>query len=386
MSKGERRAGQNEFGRVLQTGVSDKQVKSLCFLNSNRVWGGGEKWHHDAALRFKEASYPVLVITNRHSDLYRRLLHKNVALYSLPISTLSFFNPIKVVTMARVLRQHHVQTIFLNSPSDLKLGGIAAKIAGVSQIIYRRGIALPVKDRWLNRWLFQRVLTRIITNSQETRRLLLEQDSVPIPSDKIRVIYNGLDLSAWDQQIALPVYHKIPGEVVLGAAGRLSAEKGHSAVLELARILKERGICCKTLIAGTGPLAAQLQQKVRNWGLEQEVVFLGFVDQIKNFMESIDIFVLPSLYEGAANVILEAMAACKPAAAFNVSSNPELIQHGQTGFLAEPGDIRGMAAYVNHFVQDPELRTRFGQQARTRLEECFTMERMISELAALIEQ
>lgn len=361
-------------------------MKSLCFLNSSRVWGGGEKWHHDAALRLKDAGYPVLVITNHNSDLFRRLSPRNVALYSPSISTLSFLNPVKILTMARVLRQHRVQAIFLNLPSDLKLGGIAAKIAGVPQIIYRRGIALPVKDRWLNRWLFQRVLTRMITNSQETRRLLLEQGSTPISVEKIRIIYNGLDLSAWDQQIASPVYHKIPGEVVLGTAGRLSAEKGQMALLELSYMLKHQGIRCKTLIAGTGPLAAQLQQKARNLGIEQDVVFLGFMDQIKNLMESIDIFVLPSLYEGAANVVLEAMAARKPVVAFNMSSNPELIQHGQTGFLAEPGNIRDMATQVSTLIQDPELRTMFGQRARMRIEEQFTMERMIAELAALIDQ
>ena len=173
---------------------------------------------------------------------------------------------------------------------------------------------------------------------------------------------------------------------MLGAAGRLSAEKGHTAVLELTSVLKNQGIRCKTLIAGTGPLAAQLQQYARKYGIEPEVIFLGFVEQIKNFMESIDIFVLPSLYEGAANVILEAMAARKPLLAFDTSSNPELIQHGRTGFLARPGNIQELAAYVNTLVHDPELCIMFGQRARTCIEEQFTMQRMISELTTLIER
>lgn len=361
-------------------------MKSLCFLNSNRVWGGGEKWHHDAALRLHEIGYPVLMVTNRSSDLHWRLSRKELALSPLCISTVSFLNPRKILTLARLLRQYQVQAIFLNLPSDLKLGGIAAKLAGVPQIIYRRGIALPVKDRWLNRWLFQHVLTRMITNSQETRRLLLERSYVAIPADKIQVIYNGIDLAAWDQQSASPVYRKIPGEVILGAAGRLSVEKGHRTVLELTRTLKERGIRCKSLIAGTGPLAAQLQQNARQYGIEQDVVFLGFVEQIKNFMESIDIFVLPSLYEGAANVILEAMTACKPVVAFDASSNPELIQHGRTGFLAQPGNIQDMAAQVKTLAQDSELRATFGQHARAQIEEHFTMQRMVAELTALIER
>ena len=147
-------------------------------MNSNQVWGGGEKWHHDTALRFNEAGHPVLVIANHHSDLYRRLANTDIALYHTRISALSFLNPLKILTMVRLLRQHRVQAIFLNLPSDLKLGGIAAKIAGIPHIIYRRGTALPVKDRWLNRWLFQHILTQVITNSQETRQLLLEKGSV----------------------------------------------------------------------------------------------------------------------------------------------------------------------------------------------------------------
>ncbi len=97
--------------------------------------------------------------------------------------------------------------IFVNLPSDLKFGGIAAKLQAFTPNYLSPGC--PAREKSLNRCLFQRVLTEIITNSEETRRLLLEQESTPISPEKIRVIYNGIDPGGLkDRQIVSPVYRQ----------------------------------------------------------------------------------------------------------------------------------------------------------------------------------
>lgn len=361
-------------------------MKSICFFNSNKVWGGGEKWHHEMACYFHEHGWRVVVITNTQSALYQRLASTGVPVRQIGVSNLSFLNIPKLIALSRLLKKDAIETIVLNLPSDLKLGGIAAKIAGVRNIIYRRGLARPVRNTWLNRALFQRVLTGVIANSEEMVRTILQQNPALISPERIHIIYNGINLREYDREEVVPLYTKKQDEIVLGNAGRLVEQKAQRYLIDLAAILKSRKIPFTLLIAGTGKLEAELKQYARTRDVEQEVRFVGFVEHIKAFMQSIDIFLLSSLYEGFGFVLAEAMAAGKPVIAFDVSSNPELVVHGQTGFLAELGNMAEVAQYVEELRQDQAKRRAFGLKARQRIEEKFAFHTLAQQVMTLIEQ
>ena len=93
------------------------------------------------------------------------------------------------------------------------------------------------------------------------------------------------------------------------------------------------------MIAGEGKLKESLLQKSVEEGVAEQLRFLGFVDNMPQFLHSIDIFLLPSHWEGFGYVIAEAMYCEKPVVAFNVSSNPEIVSNNETGFLVEHGDV-----------------------------------------------
>ena len=99
-----------------------------------------------------------------------------------------------------LLRKENIGTIIINLSSDLKVAGIAAKLAGVRNIIYRRGSAIAIRDTWLNRFLYREVVTEIIANSEETARTILQNNQKLVPEEKIKVIYNGIDLEVYDKQ------------------------------------------------------------------------------------------------------------------------------------------------------------------------------------------
>jgi glycosyltransferase involved in cell wall biosynthesis len=361
-------------------------MKNICFFNSNKAWGGGEKWHHDIALRFKNKGWPVLVITNTQSALYDRLQHEKIRLFQIKISNLSFLNIFKVLTIRRVLKEHNIDTILLNLPSDVKAGGIAAKLAGVKKIIYRRGLDRPIKKTFLNRFLFKRILTGVIVNSKETRRRILQNTPSLISKENIQVIYNGVDLQEYDREQATRIYTKHDNEIVLGNAGRLVEQKGQKYLIELAAVLKKRGVRFKLLIAGEGKLEKPLKHYAQTRNVGKEVVFVGFIERIKDFMESIDIFLLSSLFEGFGYVLVEAMAASKPVIAFNVSSNPEIVIDGHTGFLVEKGNISELAKRTEELMKNGTKRKTFGMNARKRVEEKFAIQGIVAEVIKLIEE
>ncbi len=363
-----------------------KTMQPICFFNTNAVWGGGEKWHYDLAVRLKKRGIPVLVVTRFNSELYQRLQLQQVEARQINISNLSFLNIFKILTIYHLVKKHRIHTIILNLSRDLKAAGLASKLAGVKKIIYRRGLARAVKDTNLNRFFFRHIMTDVIANSEDTKKKILRNNPALIPQKKISVIYNGIDLSEYERKPSTCLYTKKPDEIVLGNAARLSPQKGQKHLIELARRLKTEGIKFRLLIVGKGESEHQLQQYAQTLEVAEEVRFLGFQENIKGFMESIDIFVLSSSFEGFGYVLVEAMASQKPVVAFHVSSNPEIVEHRRTGLLAEQGSVADFARCVRELIHNEGLRKTFGRNARKRVEEKFEIQRVVEETLALINK
>jgi glycosyltransferase involved in cell wall biosynthesis len=272
----------------------------------------------------------------------------------------------------------------MNLSIDLKVAGIAAKLAHVPRIIYRRGSAIPIKNKPLNRFLFRNVITDIIANSEATRNTILENNSNLFPLEKIKVIYNGLDFCTRKSQTTTSLYTKKEEEIILGNAGRMVYQKGHEYLIAIAAKLKEKGVDFKLLLAGTGPLESKIREQVKQVGLTNEVVFLGFVNDIAQFMNSIDIFLLTSRWEGFGFVLAEAMAAGKPLVAFDISSNPELVVNNTNGYLVKPFDVEDFASKTIQLVQNKEQCKKMGEKGKTMAHEKFSFDRAVKELKAIL--
>ncbi len=361
----------------------DVATKNICFFNSCKAWGGGEKWHYDIAVRLKNKNYNITLITNKNSELFHKTVSSNIPTISIKISNFSFLNPFKILKISRLFKKHSINTVILNLPSDLKAAGLSAKIAGVNKIIYRRGSAIPVKNSFLNRLLFRKIVTEIIVNSNETKRTLLVNNPNMIDENKIKLVYNGIDLKKYDRTTS-KIYKRTNNEIILGSAGRLSKQKGQKYLIDIAKKLKSKNINFKILIAGEGELNNELRSYAKKLKVENEVVFLGFVENIKSFMNSIDIFLLTSLWEGFGYVIVEAMACNKPVVAFNVSSNPEIITDNETGFLINNFDIDKFTDKIELLINNKELREKFGNKARTIVEKRFEIENTVKRIEQIV--
>jgi glycosyltransferase involved in cell wall biosynthesis len=267
-------------------------------------------------------------------------------------------NPLKLLLLFFFFKSKKVDTIIMNLPADLKSAGIAAKLAGVKNIIYRRGMPHPLRNTRLNRFLFQKILTKVIVNSEEIGRSMTLGNEEWFPKEKLVLIYNGLNLQQAFNRTN-KIYNKKNNEFVIGNAGRLTSQKGQKYLIELADILKQKGINFKILIAGEGELKTSLQELIQKNHLTDQVELLGHVNDMSSFMNSIDLFVFPSLFEGTANTLIEALFYEKPIIAFNVSSNPEIIQHGVNGYLAEAFNIENLTQLVLELMDSPAKREEF---------------------------
>jgi len=345
----------------------------VFFINTNKAWGGGEKWHFETACSLKDLGHEVAILSSPETELYKRCQSAGVRTVPVVITNLSFLNPFRINSLKRFLKAEAPGTVILNLSSDLKTAGIAAHRAGIRNIIYRRGNAKPVKNSIFNRLIFGKIVTGIIANSEETKRSILKNNENLFPVDKIKVLYNGIDMKKFD---GLPATKMYPGKkchVILGSAGRLSHEKGQHLLVDLASVLSKRQVPYIFLIAGDGPMKKSLMDRFAETGLDKQVVFLGFVENIKAFMETIDIFILPSLWEGFGYVSIEAMVCSKPVVAFHTGSNPEIIENKVTGFLVSCFDTGELADRICDLIHDPLMRENFGKAGRKKVEELFNV-------------
>ncbi len=359
--------------------------KTICFFNTAKAWGGGEKWHYDMATRLDCERWRTIAAAHPDGELFSRLSNTTIPLFGVRASNLSFLDPFMRRKIGGLFVDEKIDTVIMNLPSDLKIAGPAAKQAGARNIVYRRGSAIPVRDSFLNRRLFGRVLTGIIANSAETKRTILKNNHRLIDPEKIAVIYNGIDLALWNGGAVSRIYRPRPGEIVIGNAGRLVKQKGQIYLLDLATVLSRRGLDFTILIAGEGPLKESLAKEVSRRGMGGRVIFTGFVHDMKSFMESIDLFVLPSLWEGFGYVLVEAMASGKPVVAFGHSSNAEIVEDGRSGSLVEGFDIESMADRVMELSRDPVLRRSFGENGRRRVESLFSIEKAVRNLEVWLD-
>lgn len=357
------------------------QPGCICFFNSNRAWGGGENWNLENALLARDKGYRVCVVANRESALADRLEGQpGITVLRVAIHNLSFLNPMTLLRLARFFREHGVEAVILALPSDMKAGGIAARLAGVRDIIYRRGIAVPVRDRFLNRLLFKHVLTKLMVNSQDTRHCVLAENTQLMAPERIHLVHCGFDVAAFDALPVRTLVERRPGEVLIGNAARLTRQKGQKLLLDAAALLKRQPIPFRILIAGSGELEQELRDYALAKGVDDVVLFLGFVTDMKSFLSNIDIFALPSLWEGFGQAQVEAMMQKIPVVAWDVSSIPEVVVHEETGYLCAALDTECYAARLLALMQDEGLREKLGKNGRARVLEHFEMRKTFADL------
>lgn len=320
------------------------------------------------------------------TDLYKRSVAARLRTLPVVITNLSFINPFRIGTLVRLFRREKPDAVILNFSADIKAAGIAARLAGVRHIIYRRGSAIPIRNSILNRYLYKKVITAMVANSFETKRTILHHNKYLFPADQIEVIYNGIRLEQFDGMPVVPLYQRQPEEVVIGNAGRLVLQKGQHYLVEMAALLKKKHTHFKMLIAGDGPLEESLKQMAVDAGVDDRMVFLGFVSNMKAFMEQIDIFVLTSVWEGFGYVLVEAMACQKPVVAFNISSNPEIIAANETGYLIDNLDIHAMTERTEALIHDKRLAEKFGRAGRKRVEQIFDIRNTQLQVEALLNK
>ena len=199
-----------------------------------------------------------------------------------------------------------------------------------------------------------------------------------IKKTRVKTVWNGVDVLPAVEPVKEMARYRDEGRTIIGSVNTLTEQKGMPDLIKVARLLKSQNTSPFVfLIAGGGPLLDELRASVREHELENEVVFMDWVEMApQSVIPYIDIFFQPSHWEAMSIVLLESMAVGSAIVATAVGETPRILEDNVHGVVLSPGDIGAMADAIKRLIASPVLRQELGENAKTHYRENFTARSM----------
>lgn len=280
--------------------------------------------------------------------------------YAIPYATSAFLAKEMLKTTGRDLK-----TITTLHGTDITLVGVMPSFYEITRF------SISVSDA-------------ITAVSHFLRRETVEAFKIDRP---IRVIHNFVDTDefrpARDMQIRSR-FAKDDEQVIVHVSNFRKVKNVPAVVDVFCEVRRSRRV--KLLLVGDGPELETVERMVAERGISDDVFFLGDQEFIAGVLPVGDVFLLPSEHESFGLAALEAMSCGLPVVASNIGGLHEVIRDGETGFLFDPHDIRGMSDVIARLLGDPEIRREVGLRARERAERDFGRDKIVAEYVSLYEK
>ncbi|HET7481640.1 MAG TPA: glycosyltransferase family 4 protein [Actinomycetota bacterium] len=302
-------------------------------------------------------------------------------------------NPLLIAKLRRVLRDVAPAIVHTHLVHADLYGGLAAATTRIPRIrsVHAAHPSVGRQPSLALHRLAARRTARTIVISHHVERFV-ERLRLADPMG-VRVIHYGIRTDGWvlpsdEREAARRELGCAPEDVVAGIASRLFPHKGHDFAIEgFARAVRSEP-SLKLLIAGDGPLRRELEAMVPA-DLTHRIHFVGFVEDIRRFMNASDLLLFPTMPgfgEGFGLAALEGMAARRCVVATDLDSLPEIVVDGVTGALVPPGDVARLAAALIELGRDPGKRELLGEAAYARAREEFGFDKMVDSTVRVYEE
>lgn len=237
----------------------------------------------------------------------------------------------------------------------------------------------PRRKRMIYNRLVLRRGDRVIGVGETVRRALIENEGIAPP--RVSVIYNGIDLAAFetknaDRAAARREIGVGPDDFVIAQVARLDYLKDHATAVRTIARTAEQNRQARLVVVGDGPLRGEIEEQIARAGAGEFIRMLGLRRDVGRILAVADAFLLTSISEGIPLTVIEAMAAGLPVVSTAVGGVPEVIVEGETGLLSPAGDDQALAQALLALSADGELRARMGEAGRRRAREIFSEEQM----------
>jgi glycosyltransferase involved in cell wall biosynthesis len=329
------------------------------------------------ASRLDTKLFKTDVCAFEHGNLVNYLNDKKIETKVIPKShSVTHF-----LRLINFLRKHKPDIVHSHS------GGytcLAAKLAGVKYVVYtKHGIGLT-EEALRQRGFFRKIRDFLVDRTVTIYIALTEYDKkmmnriLNIDLNKIEIIWNGIDPFLVKRLTVVK-----NSKPVIGVVGRLTRQKGISYLIKAIPKIMEKISNIEVLIAGDGEDESMLKKLSKEHGVSDRINFLGYVKNAAEVINGMDVFVLPSIWEGFPYVLLEAMILKKPIVATDIFGIQEIIDNNKNGILVKPKSPDSIAETVIDLLTDKKRAQKLGEAAYKKAIKYYTLEGTVSKIQTL---
>ncbi len=370
-------------------GSEDK--KTIVYMNNSPspYLAGGEKHLLLLAKAAKESGFAVYVICQSSSGLEETLKEVNIETIPLNLMAKNFISTVsQVAGKLKLVKADilHTHGFFCNI-----IGRIAGKLAKTPVIVstvhcepdstLAFGENLKTKFVQIGRDFADRFTSRyadaIVAVAEVVKKKLIK---IGIPQEKIILIRNGIPIRLIkDANIDLKST-STSEKTVIGTVGRLEPVKGLDYFIEAAALVDfsvDRQV--NFLIVGEGSLRKHLENKAKEIGLKDKIIFMGYVEDTAPEIRRMNVFIVPSLSDTTNLALIEALALGKAVVATRTGGIPEVIEDKKTGLLVPPKNAQALADAILFLLENPEVGKKYAQDGKKTLADKFSAEKMCDE-------
>jgi len=356
-------------------------VKTILHVIDTTGPGGAETVFIDLATRLPREKYRAIVVIRGRGWVYEELCRRGIN--PVLLDAKGSFNWRYLLTLCKLIRRNKVdilQSHLLGSNVYCALAGLLTRRPVVATFHGTVDIGSDERYKKLKFLAINAGAQCVVAVTGMLRNDLIER--TPLNPDRLKVIYNGIDTRLYlgsGRDSLRRQFHWPDDKVVIGSLGNIRPAKGYDILLRTAALLAEKSYACRFVIAGQGKgeLYDSLLALRKELGLEEYVIFLGFIDDAAGFLAGIDLFLSTSISEGLPLSAIQAMVAELPLVVPRCGGYEELITDRDNGCLVEPGNPKAFAQTIEQVIDDVELRNRIAANARQHAIKTFALEEML---------
>jgi glycosyltransferase involved in cell wall biosynthesis len=342
------------------------RILQIC---SAKTIGGGERHVADLSNLLASRGHDVFVALLPDSPLQNLL---NLPPENLIISRMR--NPLDVLGARRLAKfagEREIEIIHAHAARDYLPTAICSRLSG-KPFVLTRHVLFPMKRASS---FFLQGATGVIAVSNAVASVL----ETTFPPEKITTIYNGIDLKRFSFN------PKKPNRVLkIGTIGHLAPIKGHDVFIEAAKIVVEKLQNAQFVIVGedkskAGVNRRNIEDLIAKSNLGKKIKLIGWIDDIPQILSDFDLFVSSARSEPFGLVLLEAMASGVSIIATQTEGAQEIIENNHSGVLTPIENAGLLAQEILDLLNSPEKRKNLSENGRKRVEDCFSLEKMVLE-------
>lgn len=359
----------------------------IVHTESSCGWGGQEIRILEESRGMMERGHRVTLLCPVESTIYARARDWGVKAVGLPIRE-KRWPDFKAIRGWILANNNEIDVINTHSSTDSWLVALANLSLGKRAIpvLRTRHISAPVANTFANRWLYGKAARRIVTTGEGLRHELI--DGLGLAPERVQSIFTGINTKRFVPGSKIEAREKLGldvNAVWVGIIATLRSWKGHKHLLKAIAELDDPRI--RLVIVGDGPQRDKLNRLTVELGLTRVVRFAGQQRDVTPWLQSLDVFALPSFAnEGVSQAVMQAMSCGLPVITTPIGSSADVIKPGLTGVLVPPKDTKALALAIRKLLDDPKEADRLGAAARVFAVENCGIERMITRMEAAFQR